>query len=85
SSSNPADGRAGQGARDLSERMDAILKPETMAGSPDADAASRSASRHLAHGFSFLWRLFFRKHMKEDFDVQYPFSRDRLGRTAAQT
>jgi hypothetical protein len=33
--------------------MDAILKPETMAGSPDADAATRAASRHLAHGFLF--------------------------------
>jgi hypothetical protein len=43
----------GQGARDLRERMDAILKPETMAGSPDADAATRAASRHLAHGFLF--------------------------------
>jgi len=43
----------GQGARDLSERMDAILKPETMAGSPDADASQRAASRHLAHGFLF--------------------------------
>jgi hypothetical protein len=46
-------GQNGQGARDLTERMDAILKPETMAGSPDADAARRAASRHLAHGFLF--------------------------------
>jgi hypothetical protein len=46
-------GQNGQGARDLRERMDAILKPETMAGSPDADAATRAASRHLAHGFLF--------------------------------
>jgi hypothetical protein len=44
----------GQGARDLSERMDAILKPETMAGSPDADVALRAASRRLAHGFLFF-------------------------------
>jgi hypothetical protein len=27
---------------------------ETMAGSPDADFASRSASRNLAHGFYVL-------------------------------
>jgi hypothetical protein len=46
-------GLNGQGARDLCERMDAILKPETMAGSPDADAALRAASGHLAHGFLF--------------------------------
>jgi hypothetical protein len=46
-------GQNGQGARDLRERMDAILKPETMAGSPDADAAQRAASRNLAHGFLF--------------------------------
>jgi hypothetical protein len=50
--------------------MDAILKPETMAGSPDADAAMRPASRNLAHGFLFFWRLFFRKPMKEDHNVQ---------------
>jgi hypothetical protein len=59
SSGNPADGRAGQGARDLSERMDAILKPETMAGSPDADIALRAASRRLAHGFLFFGISFF--------------------------
>jgi hypothetical protein len=47
-------GQNGQGARDLRERMDAILKPETMAGSPDADAATRAASRNLAHGFLFF-------------------------------
>jgi hypothetical protein len=33
--------------------MDAILKPETMAGSPDADVALRPASGRLAHGFLF--------------------------------
>jgi len=54
SSSNPAAGHNGQGARDPSERMDAILKPKTMAGSPDADAELRSASRRLAHGFLFF-------------------------------
>jgi hypothetical protein len=53
SSSNPAAGRNGRAARDPSERMDAILKPETMAGSPDADAPSWPASRNLAHGFLF--------------------------------
>jgi hypothetical protein len=59
-------GRNGQGARDRSERMDAILKPETMAGSQDADAATRAASRHLAHGFLFCDVSSFRKLMKED-------------------
>jgi len=39
---------------DLSERMDSILKPKTMAGSPDADAELRSASCRLAHGFLFF-------------------------------
>ena len=77
-------GVTGKGARGtLRERMDAILKPETMAGSPDADA-TRSASRHLAHGFLFLRRLFFRKLMKEDRNVQYSFSRNRLGWTTSQ-
>jgi hypothetical protein len=33
--------------------MDAILKPKTMAGSPDADAPSHAASGRLAHGFLF--------------------------------
>ncbi|MCA6118227.1 hypothetical protein J6524_25610 [Bradyrhizobium sp. WSM 1738] len=48
SSSNPA---AGQGKVPVTaERMDAIRKIKTMAGSPDADLALRSASRHLAHG-----------------------------------
>jgi hypothetical protein len=46
--------------------MDAILKPETMAGSPDADAAMRAASRRLAHGFLFYGVSSFRKLMKED-------------------
>jgi hypothetical protein len=40
------------------ERMDAILKSKTMAGSPDADAM-RSASRRLAHGFLFWSALSF--------------------------
>jgi hypothetical protein len=46
--------------------MDAILKPKTMAGSPDADAASRSASRNLAHGFLFCGVRLFVNPMKED-------------------
>jgi hypothetical protein len=50
--------------------MDAILKPETMAGSPDADTSLRSASRNLAHGFLFLWRPSSRELMKEDRNVQ---------------
>jgi hypothetical protein len=48
------------------ERMDAIRNMKTMAGSPDADLASRSASRHLAHGFCVLEASFFREPMKED-------------------
>jgi hypothetical protein len=48
SSSNPA---AGQGKVPVTaERMDAIRKMKTMAGSPDADLVVRSASRNLAHG-----------------------------------
>jgi hypothetical protein len=48
SSSNPA---AGQGKVPVTaERMDAIRKMKTMAGSPDADLVLRSASRNLAHG-----------------------------------
>jgi len=34
-----------------SEGMDAIRNMKTMAGSPDADLANRSASGRLAHGF----------------------------------
>jgi hypothetical protein len=47
-------GDDGSDARTI-ERMDAIRIAETMAGSPDADAAThaRSASRNLAHGFCF--------------------------------
>ena len=84
SSSNPAAGRDGQGARDLSERMDAILEPKTMAGSQDAGVALRPASCHLAHGFLFWGRPAFREPMKEDRNVQYSFSRDRLGWTSPQ-
>jgi hypothetical protein len=36
------------------ERMDAIRKMKTMAGSPDADLALRSASRNLGMVFVFL-------------------------------
>jgi hypothetical protein len=50
--------------------MDAILKPETMAGSPDADAAGRAASRNLAHGFLFCGVPFCRELMKESHNVQ---------------
>jgi hypothetical protein len=49
SSSNPAAGHNGQGAR-TTERMAAIRNIKTMAGSPDADLVLRSASRNLAHG-----------------------------------
>jgi len=53
SSSNPAAGRNGQGAR-MTRRMDAIRNPKTMAGSQGADHPS--ASRNLAHGFCFSSR-----------------------------
>ena len=49
--------RAGQGQALLPEfpgRMEAIQDMRTMAGSPDADIAMRSASRNLAHGFCVL-------------------------------
>ena len=49
SSSNPAAGRWREDAR-TTGRMDAIRNIKTMAGSPDADRALRSASRNLAHG-----------------------------------
>jgi hypothetical protein len=60
-------------------RMQAIQDMKTMAGSPDADVAMRSASRHLAHGFRVLGRHAFREPMKEKPNVQYSFRRDRLG------
>ena len=44
----------------ITERMVAIRKITTMAGSPDADLM-RSASRNLAHGFCVLERPFFRE------------------------
>jgi len=42
----------GQDAQ-MTERMDAIRNPETMAGSPDADRSSASASRRLGMVFVF--------------------------------
>jgi hypothetical protein len=44
---------ARQDAR-TTEGMDAIRNIKTMAGSPDADLALRSASRNLAHGLCVL-------------------------------
>src|SRR4030081_1823761 len=80
SSSNPAAGRNGQGARTIG-RMDAIRNLKTMAGSPGAEAAnsSQSASGNLAHGFCVLRTPCFRETMKEDRNVQYSFRRNRLG------
>jgi hypothetical protein len=60
-------------------RMKAIQHIKTMAGSPDADLALRSASRNLAHGFCVLDFHAFHEPMKEDRNVQNSFSRDRLG------
>jgi hypothetical protein len=52
SSSNPA---AGQGKVPVTaERMDAIRKMKTMAGSPDADLALRSGPAILRMVFVFL-------------------------------
>jgi hypothetical protein len=66
-------------------RMEAIQDMRTMAGSPDAAVATRSASRNLAHGFCVLGFHAFREPMKEKPNVQYSFSRDRLGWASPQT
>jgi hypothetical protein len=50
--------------------MDAILKPETMAGSPDADARVAGSVPQSCAWFFVLWRPLFRKPMKEDHNVQ---------------
>jgi hypothetical protein len=60
-------------------RMKAIQHIKTMAGSPDADRPLRAASRNLAHGFFVPVFHAFREPMKEDRNVQYSFSRNRLG------
>jgi hypothetical protein len=60
-------------------RVKAIQHIKTMAGSPDADLALRSASRNLAHGFCVPGFHVLRETMKEDRNVQDSFSRDRLG------
>jgi hypothetical protein len=60
-------------------RMEAIQDAKTMAGSPDAQVALRPASRNLAHGFCVLGSHAFREPMKEKLNVQYSFSRNRLG------
>jgi hypothetical protein len=65
-------------------RMEAIQDTKTMAGSPDADIAMRSASRNLAHGFCVLRCHAFREPMKEKPNVQYSFSRNRLGWASPQ-
>jgi hypothetical protein len=59
---------AGQDAQ-MTERMDAIRNSKTMAGSPDADHALRSASRNLAHGLCVFGPRAFVKPMKEDQNV----------------
>jgi hypothetical protein len=64
--------------------MKAIQPIKTMAGSPDAEFALRSVSRNLAHGFNVLVFHAFRETMKEDRNVQYSFSRDRLGWASPQ-
>jgi hypothetical protein len=66
----------------MTEGMRAIQIAKTMAGSPDAE--TRSASRNLAHGFCVLERAFVRELMKENRNVQYSFSGNRLGWTSAQ-
>jgi hypothetical protein len=64
--------------------MKEIAHIKTMAGSPDADRTQPSASRNLAHGFPVPDFHAFRETMKEKRNVQYSFSRDRLGWTASQ-
>jgi hypothetical protein len=71
-------------ARTKPQGMKTIQHIKTMAGSPDADFASRSASRNLAHGFVRWPFRAFRETMKEDRNVQYSFSRDRLGWASPQ-
>jgi hypothetical protein len=66
-------------------RMKAIPHIETMAGSQGADRQARSASRNLAHGFYVPDFHAFREPMKENRNVRYSFSRDRLGWTTPQT
>ncbi len=66
----------------MTERMDAIQTPKTMAGSPDADLNQRPAILRMV--FVFWGRTFFRELMKEDRNVQYSFCGDRLGWTSAQ-
>ena len=65
-------------------RMNAIPHIKTMAGSPDADRQSRTASRNLAHGFRVPGFHALREPMKEDRNVRYSYSRDRLGWTSPQ-
>jgi hypothetical protein len=64
--------------------MNAIPHIKTMAGSPGADRKSRSASRNLAHGFCVPDFHALREPMKEDRNVRYSYSRDRLGWTTPQ-
>jgi hypothetical protein len=68
SSSNPA---AGQGKMPVTaERMDAIRKMKTMAGSPDADLAKAiSVPQSCAWSLCF-WAPLSREPMKEDHYVQ---------------
>jgi hypothetical protein len=64
--------------------MNAIPHIKTMAGSPGADWKSQSASRNLAHGFCVPDFHALRQTMKEDRNVRYSYSRDRLGWTTPQ-
>jgi hypothetical protein len=70
--------------RSKSVRMNAIPHIKTMAGSPGADRKKRSASRNLAHGFRVPGFHALREPMKEDRNVRYSYSRDRLGWTSPQ-
>ena len=65
SSSNPA---AGQGKVPVTaERMDAIRKMKTMAGSPDADLARAIRSRNLAHGLCAFGHRFLVNHERNHY------------------
>jgi hypothetical protein len=65
-------------------RMKAIQHIKTMAGSPDADLAFATSVPQSCAWFYELAFHAFRETMKENRNVQYSFSRDRLGWASPQ-
>jgi hypothetical protein len=65
-------------------RVKAIQHIKTMAGSPDADRIVAVSVRQSCAWFYVLDLRAFRETMKEDRNVQYSFSRDRLGWASPQ-